>query len=130
MTVESLVVLLRARERELSAIYENVPGIVFYIAVEPNGELRFLSVSDEFLLATELTRGVDRFHGQRSSKTCFGLPASTGLMRFKSARHGGHEVIRRIRSNPVTARVFGDSDGPNQSGNSHFQRRGQRTGRR
>ena len=46
----------RNPEKELSAIYENVPGIVFYIAVEPDGEFRFLSVSRDFLTATGLSR--------------------------------------------------------------------------
>lgn len=56
MTFDNLAVLLRAREQELTAIYENVPGIVFYIAVGPDGEFRFLSVSLEFLAATGLSR--------------------------------------------------------------------------
>src|SRR5215469_14783173 len=56
MTVDNFALLLRAREEELSAIYDNVPGIVFYIAVEPDGEFRFLSVSHDFLLATGLSR--------------------------------------------------------------------------
>jgi PAS domain S-box-containing protein len=56
MTADDLTVLLRAREAELSAIYEHVPGIVFYIAVEANGEFRFLSVSHGFLVATGLSR--------------------------------------------------------------------------
>ena len=56
MTVENLAAVLGAREEELSAIYENVPGIVFYIAVEPDGEFRFLSVSRDFLTATGLSR--------------------------------------------------------------------------
>ena len=56
MTVDNLTALLSAREEELSAIYENVPGIVFYIAVEPDGEFRFLSVSRDFLAATGLSR--------------------------------------------------------------------------
>jgi hypothetical protein len=37
MTFDKLVVLLRAREQELTAIYENIPGIVFYIAVLRQG---------------------------------------------------------------------------------------------
>src|SRR6476620_9329134 len=56
MTVDRLAVLLDARQKELSAIYQNVPGILFYIAVEPDGEFRFLSISDAFLVATGLTR--------------------------------------------------------------------------
>jgi PAS domain S-box-containing protein len=54
--VDNFAALLRAREQELSAIYENVPGIVFYIAVQPDGEFRFLSVSRDFLTATGLSR--------------------------------------------------------------------------
>src|SRR5215470_17149749 len=56
MTVENFAALLGAREEELAAIYENVPGIVFYIAVEPDGEFRFSSVSRDFLAATGLSR--------------------------------------------------------------------------
>jgi PAS domain S-box-containing protein len=52
MTVDKLALL----EQELSAIYRNVPGILFYIAVEPDGEFRFLSVSDAWLVATGLTQ--------------------------------------------------------------------------
>lgn len=55
MTADKAAVLLRAREEELSAIYQNVPGIVFYIAIEPDGDFRFLSVSRDFLIATGLT---------------------------------------------------------------------------
>ena len=54
MTLDNLAVLLR--DQEPTAIYENVPGIVFYIAVEPDGEFRFLSVSRDFLTATGLSR--------------------------------------------------------------------------
>jgi len=56
MTMDNLAALLGTREEELSAIYENVPGIVFYIAVEPDGEFRFLSVSRDFLTVTGLNR--------------------------------------------------------------------------
>src|SRR4051794_5228602 len=56
MAFDNLQVLLSAREQELSAIYENVPGIVFYIAVEPDSEFRFLSASRGFLAATGLSR--------------------------------------------------------------------------
>lgn len=55
MTADELA-LLRTREDELSAIYENVPGILFYIKIEPEGEFRFASVSRDFLVVTGLTR--------------------------------------------------------------------------
>jgi PAS domain S-box-containing protein len=41
---------------ELSAIYQHVPGILFYVAVEPGGEFRFLSMSDAGLAAMGLRR--------------------------------------------------------------------------
>jgi PAS domain S-box-containing protein len=47
---------LAARERELAAIYSNVPGILFYVAIEPDGEFRFLSMSDAGLAAMGLPR--------------------------------------------------------------------------
>src|SRR6476661_982421 len=56
MAFDNLAVLVRARDQELTAIYENVPGIVFYIAIEPDGEFRFVSVSRDFLTATGLSR--------------------------------------------------------------------------
>ena len=54
---------LLACEHELSAIYENVPGILFYVAVEPDGEFRFVSVSRTGLIATGVTR--EQFVGSR-----------------------------------------------------------------
>jgi len=56
MTLHKLQELLKVREQELTALYENVPGIVFYIDVEADGEFRFLSVSRDFLTATGLDR--------------------------------------------------------------------------
>lgn len=47
---------LQARGRELSAIYQHIPGILFYIRVECDGEFRFLSMSDAGLAATGLRR--------------------------------------------------------------------------
>lgn len=38
------------------AICEDAPGILFYVAVEPDGVFRFLSVTNAFLVATGLTR--------------------------------------------------------------------------
>jgi two-component system CheB/CheR fusion protein len=44
------------RERELSAVYEHVPGIVFYISIDPDGEFRFASMSRDGLVAMGLSR--------------------------------------------------------------------------
>jgi PAS domain S-box-containing protein len=54
--MDNLAMLLHAREEELFAIYDKIPGILFYISIEPGGEFRFLSVSRDFLVATGLTR--------------------------------------------------------------------------
>ena len=47
---------LTLREQELAAIYERVPGILFYVRIEAGGEFRFLSMSAAGLEATGLTR--------------------------------------------------------------------------
>src|SRR5262245_50274711 len=58
--------------RELSAIYEHVPGILFYVAIEPDGEFRFLSMSEAGLMAMGLTR--DQVVGARVGDI---IPASS-----------------------------------------------------
>jgi PAS domain S-box-containing protein len=45
---------LRDSERELSLIYRNMHDIVFYMAVEPGGQFRFISVNPIFLQVTGL----------------------------------------------------------------------------
>src|SRR5215469_5410033 len=47
---------LAARNQELAALYENAPGILFYVSVEPDGEFRFRSMNREGLVAMGLTR--------------------------------------------------------------------------
>ena len=46
---------LHARERELSLIYSNVSDVIFFVAVEPDGGDRFLSVNQAFLSTTGLS---------------------------------------------------------------------------
>jgi PAS domain S-box-containing protein len=46
---------LRASERQLAAIYENVTGILFSVAVESDGRFRFASVNRAFLEVTGLS---------------------------------------------------------------------------
>jgi PAS domain S-box-containing protein len=47
---------LAARERELTAIYDRVPGILFYVSIEPDGDFRFQAMSHAGLTATGLAR--------------------------------------------------------------------------
>jgi PAS domain S-box-containing protein len=61
--VERLRDQLAANERELAAIYAHVPGILFYVAVGPDEEFRFLSMSDGGLTAMGLPR--ERVVGSR-----------------------------------------------------------------
>jgi PAS domain S-box-containing protein len=90
MKVDNLTALLGAREEELSAIYENVPGIVFYVAVEPDGEFRFLSVSRDFLTATGLSR--DRVVGSLV-RDVIPLPSSDMVLnRYRDAIRSGQPV--------------------------------------
>ncbi|MEO6569837.1 MAG: PAS domain S-box protein, partial [Opitutaceae bacterium] len=45
---------LQARERELSLIYNSVSDSIFFLAAEPAGEFRFVTVNPAFLSATGL----------------------------------------------------------------------------
>jgi PAS domain S-box-containing protein len=47
---------LRESEEQLASIYNTVRDVVFYLAVEPEGRFRFVSVNAAFLKMTELSR--------------------------------------------------------------------------
>ncbi len=47
----------RANERELSLIFQNLSDVVFNLAVEPDGQFRFVSVNPAFLRVTGLETG-------------------------------------------------------------------------
>lgn len=47
---------LTPQERALAAIYDQIPGIVFYIRVEEDGQFRLLSVTPTGLETAGLTR--------------------------------------------------------------------------
>jgi PAS domain S-box-containing protein len=89
MTMDNLGALLAARE-ELSAIYENVPGIVFYIAVEPVDEFRFLSVSRDFLTVTGLSR--EQVVGSLVRDVIPPPSRDTVLNHYREAIRSGHSV--------------------------------------
>src|SRR5262245_20833349 len=76
-----------AREQELSAIYEHVPAILFYIAVEPGGQFRFRSMSRAGALATG-----ERFTGALVSDVI--PPASRDLVlsNYREAIRTGQTV--------------------------------------
>jgi PAS domain S-box-containing protein len=48
---------LKEREKRLTAFYDNVNEVIFYLDVEGEGQYRFQSVNPAFLKATGLTRG-------------------------------------------------------------------------
>lgn len=50
--------LLRKREHELSLIYENMHDVLFYLAVEPGEQFRFVTVNPSFLRVTGLDAGM------------------------------------------------------------------------
>jgi PAS domain S-box-containing protein len=97
---------LAARERELRAIYENIPGIVFYVAVEPDGEFRFLSISRSGLTATGFTR--EQFVGRLVRDVI--PPPSTDLVldHYREAIRSGQTVRWEEVSEYPAGRRVGD----------------------
>ncbi len=55
LTLEETAKALRESERQLVSIYNTVQDIVFYLAVEPEGQFRFVSVNSAFLRVTGLS---------------------------------------------------------------------------
>ena len=106
MTVDNFAALLGAREDELSAIYENVPGIVFYIAVEPDGEFRFRSVSREFLTATGLSR--EQVAGSLVRDVIPPPSCDKVLNRYREAIRSGQPVRWEEKSEYPTGQKYGE----------------------
>jgi PAS domain S-box-containing protein len=48
--------VFRVREQQLASIYHTVRDVIFYLAVEPDGQFRFVSVNAAFLKVTGLNR--------------------------------------------------------------------------
>jgi PAS domain S-box-containing protein len=92
-----------AREQELSAIYEHVPGILFYIAVEPGGEFRFRSMSRAGAVATG-----ERFTGALVSDVI--PPASRDLVlnKYREAIRTGQTVRWKESTQYSTGRKVGE----------------------
>jgi PAS domain S-box-containing protein len=92
-----------AREQELSAIYEHVPGILFYIAVEPGGQFRFRSMSRAGAVATG-----ERFAGALVSDVI--PPASRDLVltNYREAIRTGQTVSWKESTQYPTGRKVGE----------------------
>jgi PAS domain S-box-containing protein len=92
-----------AREQELSAIYEHVPGILFYIAVEPGGEFRFRSMSRAGAVATG-----EHFAGALVSDVI--PPASRDLVlsNYREAIRTGQTVRWKESTEYPTGRKVGE----------------------
>jgi PAS domain S-box-containing protein len=90
LSVLDLHAKLAAREREISAIYTNAPGILFYVAVEPDGDFRFLAMSDRGLAAMGLSR--EQVVGSRVADVVPLPSCDTVLNHYREAIRSGKTV--------------------------------------
>jgi PAS domain S-box-containing protein len=91
-------------ERELSAIYEHLPGILFYVAVEPDGDFRFLSMSRAGLAAMGLSR--EQVVGLRVRDVIPPGSCDLVLNRYREAVRSGHSVRwREVSEYPAGRKV-------------------------
>jgi PAS domain S-box-containing protein len=95
-----------ALERELAALYENIPGIVFYIAIGPDGEFRFVSMSHAGLAATGLSR--ERFVGARVRDVIPPTSRDLVLNNYREAIRTGRTVRWKEVSEYPTGRKVGE----------------------
>src|SRR5262245_19455356 len=92
--------------RELSAIYKHAPGILFYVAVESDGEFRFLSMSDAGLAAMGLTR--DQVVGARVRDVIPPPSRDLVLDHYRHAIQSGQTVRWREVSEYPAGRKVGE----------------------
>ena len=97
---------LSPRERELAAIYEHIPGIVFYARVEADGDFRFLSISPAGLKATGLTR--EQIAGARVRDVFPPDSRDPVLNHFRDAIGPGQTVRRKQVSSFPAGRKTGE----------------------
>ena len=77
--------------RELSAIYRDLPGILFYVSVDADGEFRFRSMSQAGLAAMGLTQ--DRVVGRLVQDVVPSPSCDLVLNHYRQAIRSGH-IIR------------------------------------
>jgi len=95
---------LAAQWQELNAIYQHVPTILFYVAVEADGEFRFVSMSDSGLAATGLPR--HRFVGCLVRDVIPPESRELVLSRYREAVRSGCTVRwREVSEYPAGRRV-------------------------
>jgi PAS domain S-box-containing protein len=97
---------LEARARELSAVYENTPGVIFYVAVELDGEFRFVSMSQSGLDATGLKR--EEVEGRLVRDVVPSPSAELALKHYRVAIQSGRTVRWREVSVYPAGRRVGD----------------------
>lgn len=81
---------LRARETQLSMIYDGVYDIIFMVAVEPQDSFRFVSVNRRFLDATGLAE--NQVVGRLAKDVIPEPSRSIVLGKYREAVQGGHSV--------------------------------------
>src|SRR5262245_14610188 len=92
-----------AREQELSAIYEHVPAILFYIAVEPGGQFRFRSMSRAGIEATG-----EPFTGALVSDVIPPASRDLVLLNYREAIRTGQTVRWKESTQYSTGRKVGE----------------------
>ena len=101
---DTLAQALAEGERERAAIYEHVPGILFYVSVEPPGEFRFLAMSDAGLQAMGLTR--DRVVGSLVRDVIPSASRDTVIGHYREAIRTGRTVQwKEVSDYPAGQRV-------------------------
>ncbi len=77
-------------ERELSLMYRNMSDVVFYLAVEPGNNFRFISVNPAFLRATGL--GIEQVIGKLTTEVIPEPASSFVLEKYAEAVRKGQTV--------------------------------------
>jgi PAS domain S-box-containing protein len=98
--------VLRESEQQLVSIYNTVRDVVFYVAVEANGQYRFVSVNEAFLAVTGLSR--DAVVGKRVNDVIPEPSLTMVLEKYQQAVEKKAAVFWEETSDYPTGRLTGE----------------------
>ncbi len=94
--VGQIIGRLRESQRHLVSIYNTVEDIIFHLAVEPEGQYRFISVNPAFLRLTGLTSGTGGRQERERGHSRAGPPNGSGKLPAGDRRKDRRALGRNV----------------------------------
>ena len=106
LTLEETAEALRESEQQLVSIYNTVRDVIFHLAVEPEGQFRFVSVNAAFLKVTGLSR--EAVIGKTVNEVIPEPSLTMVLGKYRQAMEENTTVVWEETSDYPTGRLTGE----------------------